>query len=830
MLTRRPVLHALVCALALVVGVCVYDSTVWLRRPFMGFWLGHNRIVAPVGLAEWTGFRADVPFGSQLAAVDGQPVTDVAALVERTWDATPGALVRYGFATDAGHVERTVSIMRFTLRDYLSLFGVWIVNGGLFLVLGFLVAYLKPGRPVSAAMLVFCLAWGLTMVLSLADFYSFHFRSLYAVAQAVAPGAFVVLALLFPDRPWPRAAGWIVGGLGVVTALHAGLDIALYDRAPNAWMTFFRASLVYMAACGLAGCGLLVRAYRASVGEDRARLKVVGLGAALTLGLPAAVQIAITLAGVALPVNLVPVVVTAAFPAVMAYAILRYDALSIDTLLARSAFYAVFTALVTIGYIATVGIAHAVQPSGATTAGGWGPFVFTLAVVAVAAPLRRGVQGLVDRLFYRTDYDVEATVEAVSRTLTASLDRVEVAANVEATLASTVTPAPCLLLLPTAPGQLGSENGLVVPAADPLFAAARGAGADVVPIGASISPAAIALRAAGASLVVPLRVEQSLQGVLALGPKQSGAPYGARDLGLLRTLGNQAAIALRNAESYGVVRELTATLEQRVAERTADLEHTHERLLATQQHLARTDKLASLGRLVAGIAHEINNPVAFVNASVDLIHDTAARVRDQLNGTADAQVVQSLNQLLENATICRDGAQRAARIVKDLTAFSRTQPDRREPTDLHAGIERTLQLLRGEYRDRITIIRDYGDIPRPAVNAGEIDQVVMNLLANAIQAVPGEGEVCVRTYATNGSVFVEVHDSGAGVPGELQERIFEPFFTTKEGKGTGLGLAIAHSLVTRHGGDLHCRSTPGRGATFTLRLPVAAPSGPPANA
>src|SRR5436309_4280242 len=127
--------------------------------------------------------------------------------------------------------------MRFTLADYVSLFGLWLVNGALFLALGFLVAYLKPGRPASLAMFVFSTAWGLMLVLSLGDFYRFHFRSLYAVAQAVPPAALIVLALTFPDRPLPRRVGPLLAGLGFLTAVHAGLDIGLYDRAPRAWMT-----------------------------------------------------------------------------------------------------------------------------------------------------------------------------------------------------------------------------------------------------------------------------------------------------------------------------------------------------------------------------------------------------------------------------------------------------------------------------------------------------------------------------------------------------------------------------------------------------------------
>src|SRR5262249_28129959 len=259
-------------------------------------------------------------------------------------------------------------------------------------------------------------------------------------------------------------------------------------------------------------------------------------------------------------------------------------------------------------------------------------------------------------------------------------------------------------------------------------------------------------------------------------------------------------------------------------DRTGALARTHEALLATQAHLARADKLASLGRLVAGIAHEINNPVAFVNSSVDLIHDAGRGLRETLDGNADAPTVRLLEQLLENAAICRDGAMRAARIVRELSAFSRVAPERREPTDLRAALERTLRLLHGEYRDRITIVRDYQDVPHPCCNAGELDQVLMNLLTNAVQAIQGRGEIRVRTRVDDGSVFVEVGDSGPGIAPEVQERIFEPFFTTKAGQGTGLGLPIAHSLVARHGGDLQVTSAPGAGAPSPTGVPLAPPA------
>ncbi len=816
MLRWRAGLLAFATVLSAVVLMCLVASLEWVGRAFMGFLMSRGRIVAPIGLGHWTGFQADVPFGAELVETEGRPAEQVEVLVERVWELPVGTPLRYTFETSQGRVERTVPVMEFTVADYLSLFGVWLVNGGLFLVLGFLVAHLKPGRPASAAMLALCVAWGLTLLLSLGDFHRFLFRSTYAVAQAVAPAALIALAVTFPDRPFPRRAVPLLAVLAVATVVHAGLDISLYDRNPRLWMLFFEASTVYLALAALASCVLLRARYRRAPSDDRARMQVVGLGAAIGFGAPALVHLAAMLAGVDLPVNLLPIATTV-FPVAAAYAILKQDVLALDPLLTRSTFYAVLTTAVTVGYIGLLALANSIRPALHAPASTWGPFAFALAAVGVAAPLRRAAQAAVDRLFFRSPYEPDAALERLSRTLTVSLDRDEVGASIARALADTVAPAPCWLLLPGADGRLHAPGGPSLGSDDPLLAGAPGPGAQVISVAAGRDAGAERLRAMGVVLAVPLRAEDRVEGVLALGPKQSGALYSTRDLALLRTLGNQAAIALRHAASYAAVCELTTTLEERVADGTREL-------VRTQGELARADKLASLGRLVAGVAHEINNPVAFVNASVDLIHDAALRMRDGLDGNADPAVLAALEQLLENAGICRDGATRAARIVRDLTAFSRTARSTPEPVDLRAAVERTLQLLRGEYRDRITIVRDYGDVPHPQGNAGEIDQVLMNIVANAVQAIDGAGELRIRTRAADGSVFVEVSDTGRGIAPEVQERVFEPFFTTRSGEGTGLGLAIAHSVVARHGGDLTLRSVVGRGTTFIVRLPVVPPA------
>jgi hypothetical protein len=327
----------------------------------------------------------------------------------------------------------------------------------------------------------------------------------------------------------------------------------------------------------------------------------------------------------------------------------------------------------------------------------WMPFAFTLAVVAVVAPMRRGAQAIVDRLFFRAT-TTSRTLEEVSGRLTGSLDASEIARRIEETLGATVGSDLACSCFPTAPVDSAKRRDASRSRSSraPVRRSCLGGPGSRLEVGGrhplSGDPDPGTLEAAGITLLVPLRADGVVEGVWrsakALGravrrSRSRPSPH-AREPG-----GDRAP----ECGSYTALRELSESLEQRVCERTAALARTHEELLATQTHLARADKLASLGRLVAGVAHEINNPVAFVSSSVDLIRDAAVRVRDRLGDGADPALTATLDRLVQNTDICQDGAQRAAQIVRDLTAFARTS-QQEQPIDLNAALDRTLQLLR----------------------------------------------------------------------------------------------------------------------------------------
>jgi len=303
-------------------------------------------------------------------------------------------------------------------------------------------------------------------------------------------------------------------------------------------------------------------------------------------------------------------------------------------------------------------------------------------------------------------------------------------------------------------------------------------------------------------------------GVIAVGRKLSGDRLMADDRLLLRTLANQSSIAIENAKAFDEIAKLNETLEARVDERTLELRET-------QAQLTQAEKMKSLGQLVAGVAHELNNPIGFVHANLQLLDEYMRKLVEGQRAEADTQRIQeAITKLLERS---REGTTRVKKIVQDLRTFSRMDQAELQDADLHEEIERTLRLMEPRFKNDIAVEKEFGDIPRVKCYVGQLNQVFLNLLMNACDAIERDGTVRITTRPIPDGVCLEFEDDGPGIPEDVRSRIFDPFFTTKPvGVGTGLGLSLSHGIIERHGGRIWVESEPGDGTTFHIELPLDA--------
>ena len=262
-----------------------------------------------------------------------------------------------------------------------------------------------------------------------------------------------------------------------------------------------------------------------------------------------------------------------------------------------------------------------------------------------------------------------------------------------------------------------------------------------------------------------------------------------------------------------------------------DLARSNDHLRQTQAQLIQAEKMASLGNLVAGIAHEINTPVGAINSMHDTLVRAVVKLQKELEEKLppdhpQRRVVDASFQVIGEANrVIAMGTERVREIVRSLRNFARLDEADWKRVDLHEGIESTLALVQHDLKNRIELIKAYGQIPLVECFPGRLNQVFLNLLVNAAQAIDEKGKIMIRTYQETDKVCVEIEDTGKGISPENLSRIFESGFTTKKmGMGTGLGLSICSQIVKAHQGDILVESEVGKGTTFTVVLPIVQPT------
>jgi two-component system NtrC family sensor kinase len=293
-------------------------------------------------------------------------------------------------------------------------------------------------------------------------------------------------------------------------------------------------------------------------------------------------------------------------------------------------------------------------------------------------------------------------------------------------------------------------------------------------------------------------------GVLLIDNKLTNRPFTENEIYLLSTLADYAAIAIEKAELYGQLKRFSAELEQRVEERTRELRETQDALI-------QSEKLASIGQLAAGVAHEINNPIGVILGFAQVLLKRA---------DPDDPIYRPLSLIEQEGLRCKN-------IVQDLLDFSRQSkfaPRRLSVIDV---IETAVKLMEHQPNSTlVTVERDYADeLPQVVADENQLQQVYFNIIRNAYQAMPDGGTLRIKCASDGDEVLTSFADSGVGIPEENLRHIFDPFFTTKQvGQGTGLGLSVSYGIVRQHGGTIEASSENGSGATFTVRLPAVEPA------
>ena len=290
-----------------------------------------------------------------------------------------------------------------------------------------------------------------------------------------------------------------------------------------------------------------------------------------------------------------------------------------------------------------------------------------------------------------------------------------------------------------------------------------------------------------------------------------------RIVGELKTKEMETLTALAGREAA----ELRAAMAEELVQANHDLQEANRKLKDTQAQLIQNEKIASLGQLVAGIAHEINNPLAFVVNNLFIVESGLDGLRPELESHLTELSLTKLRKARARLGEMREGLDRVKELVRDLRIFSRLDEGELKTVDVAETIDSVLLLLKHRMNTRIQVEKHYGPERMLHCYAGRLNQVVMNLISNAVDAIAGEGKIVVTTSQTPENFLISVRDTGAGIPDAIRSKIFDPFFTTKPiGQGTGLGLAISYGIVQDHGGSIEVQSDEGVGTAFIIKIPL----------
>jgi len=521
---------------------------------------------------------------------------------------------------------------------------------------------------------------------------------------------------------------------------------------------------------------------------------------------------------------------------IFAVGLFRHDLLNMGLLIKRGLIYSLLMAALTGIYAVVVVAVNGLLGATGLSSTLMVNLLLFVVIAFVFGPLKTGIRKAVDRAFSRRRYDYRQVVQRNSRLIATVCDIPAIARTLVETIVKAMGVVHCQLYLRAARSEKNELKQIATQASGPAQSPLRLTDAGALQTHFKHQPGPYrkntrqipgpsaasrlldeVLEQCRAVLAVPLHFQGELRGLVLVGEKACGAPYVKEDCDLLETLAGHAGLAVENARAYQTLARLNQDLEQRVAERTRSLQAALAEKERTLEQLVRSESLAAIGQLVAGVAHELNNPLASVKSLLQ-------SVLEELEQAPVAQPIEP--ELRDDLHFADQELDRASGIVASLLGLSRQTQTYSEPVDVNQVVCAALRILQNKYKQRDLVIRQSLAAQLPAIrgNYANLGQVALNLISNAIDALPvqkGVVDLATGYREKTGAVVFECRDNGSGIPADIRDDIFKPFFTTKPvGSGTGLGLYICHEIVARHGGTISVNSLPNSGTRIRVILPI----------
>jgi signal transduction histidine kinase len=841
--------------LGLALTTCI-TSARWVGTIFPGFFVLSNQVVASVSLPHWSVAAQQQLYQHAVVAVNGQRVHAPADIYTAVRSAPSGSTVRYTLEEDGRTTQVALVSQRFSVGDYVLVFGAYLFTGLVSIAIGLAVWVTKPG-PASVALLMQTGTIGVFFLTAM-DVYAPHwFFRLHVMSEALIGASAIHLALVFPIHRQHRFRLLLLAVPYVVSlGLNTAYQLFLYD--PGRYSDIHRLCESYAGVSLLPFLGnILWQYYSTSSHLTRQRIRIIFLGFLGAFALPAALSSLSGLTGGGVAVNY-SVFTMSLFPLSLGYAIVKHDLFEIDIVLKRAAYYLVLTAVLTLSYVVFLSGMNVFLRSSELAQSPWFSLFYTIAAIFLLNPLKDRLQRIVDRLFFRLRYDPKIVLEQTSEALAATLRLDEILSYVWKTVSETMGVLQGGIFLPDGEKRQyvatypPSDQSRVFAESHPLIhlLAQRRRVVSVYDLDNTEAPTPEqetrqhGREEISAQLLVPLVLKDEVIGLVALGQKESGRFFSVDDRDFLHTLANQSALSIANALSYKEIEELNAGLEKKVEQRTrelaaansklslslSELERAYRDLEQSQDKLVRAEKMAALGRLTAGIAHEMNTPLGASLTALrllqELVDEYTSSIGDPAVNASDHRDIAS--EMAETVNATRAWVEKASSHIRSLKGQTRDlQRGQTIEFSVLQTIEETIVLVSHRLRLSACTVVTSCTSPNPTLKGdpAKLGQVLANFITNSIDAYKAAdkegGEIAIEVGGTETMLELHIADQGCGIPQEHLTKIFDELFTTKPiGEGTGLGLSISRDLITNFfGGTISVESVVGQGTTFTVRLP-----------